>query len=143
MKICVYVIKRIRALYKNGGVMDYTYGNAQKWVNMSFKYYVIFNAVDFNAKKVDLEMAFNKIPEFNDYELFAVDSIMINAIHQNLGINFNYKWSKCDDIDDFIDYWNEVKDKLAVQQIDMPFIWELNNWKSNGNKQKPKNIYYA
>lgn len=143
MGTCVDVIEQIRALYKNDGVMDYTYGNAQKWVNMSFKYYVIFNAIDFNTKKVDLKTAFIKIPEFNNYELFAVDSIMINAIQQKLGINFNYKWSKCNNIQAFIDYWNGVKAKLVGQIIDMPFLWELNNWKSNGNKQKPKSIYYA
>lgn len=75
MNTCVDVIEQIRALYKNGGVKGYTYGNAQKWVNMSFKYYVIFNAIDFNTKKVDLKTAFSKIPRFNNYELFAVDSI--------------------------------------------------------------------
>ena len=52
MNKCVDVIKQIKELYKND-VRDYTYGNAQKWVNMSFKYYVIFNAVDFNKRRGD------------------------------------------------------------------------------------------
>lgn len=105
--------EQIRTIYKQKYIDDYTYGNAQKWVNMSIKYYIAL----LSNENLPCE-SLMKIPAF------PVDGIMINHIKRNLKISFPCAWSKCDNKADFIEYLNKVN-KSTEETL---FEFELNAW---------------
>lgn len=107
------VWEKIYQIYKGQDIQDYTYGNAQKWVNMSIKYYII------------LLWKFNlPYEELLEIPVFPVDRIMINHIKKHLEITFDGNWSDCDDKDALINYICSVKAKVN-QSL---FVYELDAW---------------
>ncbi len=44
LQACYCAIEDIRRLYEERGVNRYTYGNAQKWLNMAIKYYIFIKS---------------------------------------------------------------------------------------------------
>ena len=106
----------IYQIYKRNNIEDYTYGNAQKWVNMSIKYYIIL----LNKFGID----YSKLIEV---PVFPVDRIMINHIKKDLSIPFSGNWSDCKDIDALKKYICAVKAEVDKQSISL-FEYELNAW---------------
>ncbi len=156
---CHRVIKQIRDFYRNEKqIVNYTYGNAQKWVNMAIKYYIIckscyifesdkkeWNSFDFTSKptkiKVDVKRAFDEHPNFRKYRIFAVDSIMIEITtkkpYQVKFKNPNFDatcWSKSNYERQFTIYWEKMEEKLKNNDVRIPFLWELNTWEPRENK---------
>ena len=99
--------------HKKYGFNNYTYGNAQKWVNMSIKYYIILlSQYGYEYK------ALTKIP------VFPVDGIMIKIIKKELGIEFEGCWSKCDSKETFIKFIQKVDSKIG----ETLFKYEITHW---------------
>ena len=136
----------------NKGVSDFTYGNAQKWVNMSIKYYIILNAficstndrknppheIKNEKEKTGIfQLGANdfllrelyKTNCFWGYELMPIDSKILKiGPNNNLGT-----WSKNDDKEDFICYWKQIKSSYLPnhQQFSSgftPILYEMYVW---------------
>ena len=124
----------VRKIHKNYGLTQYTYGNAQKWVAMSIKYYLV-------AKYHNTPYAL-----CNDVladVVFPIDRIMINKIHSGIVVAGNNSpisisvsspspypsWSKCDCKQKFIDYILAVKNELTkLPTSDKLIEFEIDNW---------------
>ena len=114
----------IRNVYHTCGITWYTYGNAQKWVAMSIKYYLFFK---YSNNPLDLS---------NDILadiVFPVDSRMIRKIASNKNgllrksVNFNWiSWSQCDNKQIFIQYLSDVKAALPTGTKLLEF--EIDAW---------------
>ena len=110
--------EKIYQIYKKQDIQDYTYGNAQKWVNMAIKYYIIL-LQQFN-------IPCSKIMEI---PVFPVDRIMINYIKKDLGISFDGNWSDCKDLCVLKKYICDVNSKAKEKGLCL-FEYELNAWNS-------------
>ena len=108
----------IYQIYKKQEIQDYTYGNAQKWVNMAIKYYVIL------LQKFNVPCS--KIMEI---PVFPVDRIMINYIKKDLGVSFDGNWSDCKDLFALKKYICDVNSKVNEKGLCL-FEYELNAWNS-------------
>ena len=133
---------KVRDVYHNNHITWYTYGNAQKWVGMAIKYYLVDK---YRSNPSDL---------CNDVladVVFPVDRIMINKIkngknslnlkipfkcdptkcnqHTNCRTKNSNSWSKCDCKQKFIDYIVAVKNALSkFPPRDTLIEFEINNW---------------
>ena len=133
---------KVRDVYYNNRITWYTYGNAQKWVAMSIKYYLV--AKYYNTPN-------NLCNDVLADVVFPVDSIMINKIKNgknslNLKIPFKCNptkchqytncttknsdsWAKCDCKQKFIDYIDAVKNALIKFPTQDKLIeFEIDNW---------------
>ena len=113
------VCKNIKLLYNEKGI-EFTYGQAQKWVNMTIKYLYILNDHTF-----DNVFDFLHIP---------VDNYILDIANKNFEIDKPKKpWSKWDE-EQYRNYQNEIKSKIKIA----PLLWEFDNWlevaKSNNKK---------
>lgn len=109
----------MRTIYKNHQIDDYTYGNAQKWVHMSIKYYIVL------LSRFDIPCS-----RLVDIPVFPVDRIMINHIKNDLGIAFPGNWSDCDDALSLKQYITDVNNKVRNIRGVSLFEYELNAWES-------------
>lgn len=97
-----------------------TYGQAQKWVNMTIKYLYILNDHTF-----DNVFDFLHIP---------VDNYILDIANKNFRIDKPKKpWSKWDE-EQYRNYQNEIKLKIKIA----PLLWEFDNWLkvAKGNNKK-------
>ena len=100
--------------------IQFTYGQAQKWVNMTIKYLYILNDHTF-----DNVFDFLHIP---------VDNYILDIANKNFGIDKPKKpWSKWDE-EQYRNYQNEIKSKIKIA----PLLWEFDNWLkvAKGNNKK-------
>lgn len=115
--------EKLHNLYLKEKIEDYTYGNAQKWVNMAIKYFIIL--LSHNGLEYE-QIA--KIP------VFPVDGIMIQVIKKDKKIEINGKipepWSKCDDKKAFIHFIKTV-DSQKDKKYNTLFEFELDSWSPN------------
>lgn len=120
-----------------------TYGQAQKWVNMTLKYLWMLGRLDMlNAE--DSEIIKNHAKEFD----IPLDSYILKyaakakkksketssfEIPENTGLNSEvsfkslggYEWSKINNYKDYQEYQKTLKDKI---QQELPLLWELEHW---------------
>lgn len=107
----------IRQVYRDAGINLYTYGNAQKWINMAIKYI-------FSSDRVD-----------PNWELFKVCYLPIDREIQNNAYKclkcrkLPMSWSKCDDWDKIVDYEERIE-KEIIKNTDYKtrLWWECNTW---------------
>ena len=124
----------IRNVYYDCGITWYTYGNAQKWVGMAIKYYLVNKYR--NTPNALCNHALADV-------VFPIDRIMINKIQSgivvagngsNISISVNNpppkpSWSQCDNKKTFIDYIDAVKNQLIKFPTQDKLIeFEINNW---------------
>ena len=106
----------IRGIYRNAGVNDYTYGNAQKLINVALKFVLSSNLVDYHN------------PVFKHCH-FPVDGIIQGVIKKNFGIKrLKTCWSKNDNWDEFVEYQKEVRKAVLDNGYYSPLIWEATHW---------------
>ena len=125
---------QIRNVYHTNGITWYTYGNAQKWVGMAIKYYLVNKYRDTPSYLCNDVLA---------DVVFPIDRIMINKIQSgivvagtgsNISISVNNlppcpSWSQCDCKQTFIDYIDAVKNELIKFPTQDKLIeFEINNW---------------
>ena len=108
----------IRENYHNQGITWYTYGNAQKWVSMAIKYFVV---IGYKNKLIDFDHPLADC-------VFPVDGIMINEIFKDFRIKgVTPSWSKCDDKTAFIKYIQNVKSKIIAKNKKV-LEYEIEKW---------------
>ena len=125
---------KVRDVYHNNNITWYTYGNAQKWVAMAIKYYLVNK-----YRKTPNALCNNVLADV----VFPIDRIMINKIQSgkvvagtgsNISISVTNpppypSWSQCDCKQTFIDYIDAVKNELIKFPTQDKLIeFEINNW---------------
>ena len=113
------VCKNIKLLYNEKGI-EFTYGQAQKWVNMTIKYLYILNDHTFD--------------NIFDFLHIPVDNYILDIANKNFEIDKPKKpWSKWDE-EQYRNYQNEIKSKIKIA----PLLWEFDNWLevAKGNNKK-------
>ena len=102
--------------FKNSELLNenftFTYGQAQKWLNMTLKYVWLLGKLPKNIKNV------LHVP---------VDSYIIEAAY-DLGVSLDIqkeKWSKWDNYDSYIEFQDAIKKDCNE---DCPIIWEGKAW---------------
>lgn len=99
---------------------DFTYGQAQKWLNMTLKYMLL---TGFWNDKLQPIIGFLHIP---------VDSYIISAAKKYLGISITSKaWSKWD-IEIYEQFQKEVREKSGNEN---PIEWEHKVWLETAEQQ--------
>lgn len=111
-----------------GNKRNFTYGIAQKWVNMTIKYIYILNP--------NLEW----VKQFKSYFHVPLDSYIYDTINQDLHINVkealgNKKWSKLDNYDNYMELQKNVRKKTNPQA---PIDWENQAWIKAAQKMRDK-----
>lgn len=91
--------------------IELTYGQAQKWVNMTIKYLYMLN-----------EHTFDNIFEFLH---IPIDNYIFKAVKEKLGIDApTNAWSRWDNYDEYLKYQNDIREKICTA----PLRWEFENW---------------
>ena len=116
---------RIRQIYHDGGVNLYTYGHAQKIINVAIKFVLSSDLVDYH----------NEI--FRVCQ-FPVDGRIQDIIKSELGVHLlnqnnvqmfsSSSWSKNDHWEDFLDYQARVREATDRYGYYSPLIWEATHW---------------
>lgn len=93
---------------------DFTYGQAQKWLNMTLKYMLLMNFWS------------DKLKTVSDILHIPVDSYIIEAAEKYLKIKMSSKaWSKWDK-DEYIDFQEKIRNALVGAET--PMEWENHAW---------------
>ena len=105
--------EKIKDIYQNSNIIDYTLGNAQKLLNMTIKY--IFSSDIINP---DLDLF--------KHAHIPIDRIIMKAAKKKLGVAPIAKaWSVTDDKRELLDYQSRLRDSLSDE---FPLLWEIKNW---------------
>ena len=102
---------------KKDGAIGYTYGQAQKWVNMTMKYLLILN--------------YNPVEDIIDKLHIPLDSIIIKKATKK-GIELitkdtlgrDFSWSR---IKTYEHYWR-IQKQLKENINGTPILWEFDSW---------------
>lgn len=148
--ICFNLVKRYEKVTCIDGASAFTYGNAQKWINMTMKYLYILSEVyhEYNPK-CEFDMYFDRIQNLYKDLQVPVDSYIIESLWNDTEIdlpiatkkNFReeeYKdnraksWSKWDEseYEKFRDSFRKNKDDI------IPIDWEHKAWIEIAKKRK-------
>lgn len=106
-KVCDY----IRTLYRNEGVL-FTYGQSQKWVNMTFKYLYIIGEME-------------KIDYFNLLHIPLDNYVFDIAVKEFGGERPSVPWSRWDDYyNQYLPYQEMIRQNVSEE----PLRWEFKYW---------------
>lgn len=119
--------------YKTFGYYDMTYGKAQKWINMSLKYIMLYTE-EYQQNLIKYQYSFH-VP----IDRYVAPSIagLIGFLPSdgdgrnltNLDKSFdsekeNYSWSKISNYNDYLKCQTAIRSSLTVP----PLKWEYNEW---------------
>lgn len=106
------ICTQIRTYYQEAGVV-FTYGQAQKWLNMTMKYLYISGEYTFDSM-----FRYLHVP---------VDNFIINAVKKELGISCpKTSWSRWDDYHgQYMKYQSALRSKIVCCS---PLRWEFKYW---------------
>lgn len=121
--------KRICKIYGDKGI-EFTYGQAQKWINMTNKYLYVFSLIFEDWK--DERLCHIPILIKNHHEKLHIP--IDNYILEELKLSKYAPWSKMDE-----NSYNDCRREFENRDID----WELENWNiaSNTHKVNDKTSY--
>ena len=104
--------EKIRSWYISKGV-EFTYGHAQKWLNMTLKYLYILHACDFK--------------KLSDFFHAPVDNYILDAAEADFDIKRPCKaWSNWDEgYNSYLTYQKKLREKMQEQSL---FRWEFQAW---------------
>lgn len=115
----------IRRMYHDAGVRLYTYGNAQKLINVALKFVLSSNIVDYHH-------------EVFKYCFFPIDGIIQRMLKNDLAVDFLHEngkrryyqpsWARCDNFEDILDYQRRVRTALLALGYYSPLVWEATHW---------------
>ncbi len=111
---CDSLINEFDFLYKDSFI-KLTYGQAQKWINMTLKYLFILGET--KIKGIDLNYAFFHVP---------VDSIILTVLEKKYsisGVNAS-PWSKWNDYEEYLNYQKEIRNLSSKMNLS-PIEFEL------------------
>lgn len=108
--------------YEKHGI-ELTYGQAQKWVNMTIKYLYILN-----------EHTFDNVFDFLH---IPVDNYIFKVVKEKLGIDKpKNPWSKLDETE-YLNYQNDIRKKLKEEEKYIsPLDWEFKIWLDKAQEVK-------
>lgn len=119
------VATRVREIYHEGGVRLYTYGNAQKLINVALKFVLSSNLVDYHHNVFK-------------YCFFPIDGIIQRKLKSQLAVEFLHlngertyyqpSWARCDNWDDILDYQTRVRAAVLEYNYYSPMVWEATHW---------------
>lgn len=118
------VCKNIKLLYNEKGI-NFTYGQAQKWLNMTIKYLYMLE---------DEEYSFDCVFE---YLHIPIDNYIFVAVKKELRIDRpNNPWSKLDETE-YLKYQKAIREELKKRKYS-PLLWEFDKWLevAKGNNKK-------
>lgn len=107
--------------------IQFTYGQAQKWVNMTIKYLYILNDHTFDC--------------VFEYLHIPVDNYIFDAVEKELEIDRpTDTWSRWDKHEEYLKYQKDIRERIEKDKnIDVPpLLWEFKNWLevAKGNNKK-------
>ena len=108
--------------YRKSGVAELTYGQAQKWVNMTMKYLCVLTEGNFTGK-------YEWLGRFYPYLHVPIDSIILNKIAEarfpNFNLDKNLSWSKIDKYEFYLEIQKNLRKSLTAMS---PMDWEFEVW---------------
>lgn len=112
------VCKMIKSFYLNEGI-EFTYGQAQKWINMTIKYLYILKVYSFDSVLQCLHI--------------PVDNYILEVADKKHGIDApTTAWSRWDNYDEYLKYQNDIREKICTE----PLRWEFENWLKEAQEDK-------
>lgn len=107
--------KNIKMLYNKKGI-EFTYGQAQKWLNMTMKYLYILEVEGYTFDSVF------------EYLHIPIDKYILKGVEDDLEIKRPVDaWSRWDNYDEYLKYQNAIRESLREKGIS-PIRWEFENW---------------
>lgn len=105
------VCDQIKEIYKEKGI-TLTYGQAQKWINMTIKYLYVLEAKTFDG--------------VFEYLHVPIDNYVLDIAKEELGVErIKEAWSKLDVYEEYLKYQENIKEKIGEIA---PLRWEFRNW---------------
>ena len=108
--------------YTNEVAENLTYGQAQKWVNMTMKYLCVLSEGNFTGK-------FEWLGRFYPYLHVPIDSIILDKIEEarfpNINLDKNLCWSKIDKYEFYLEIQENLRKSLTAMS---PMDWEFEVW---------------
>lgn len=105
------VCRQIRDIYIQQGI-KFTYGQAQKWLNMTIKYLYMLEVCNFD--------------QIFPYLHVPIDRYIFDVVQLELGIERPVEaWSRWDDYDQYLSYQKAIREKMTDFT---PLRWEFRNW---------------
>ena len=102
-----------------------TYGQAQKWVNMTIKYLYILEVEGYSFDNIIMWL---HIP---------IDNYIFDAVEKELEIDRPVDaWSRWDKYEEYLKYQKDIREEIPKKSdIDTPpLLWEFDNWLKVANK---------
>ncbi len=126
------------ACYKNDTRL-FTYGIAQKWVNMTIKYlfltHLLFVDIFNDSREIKHNFAVCRSTQFYHVPL---DSIVLDDLKEEFEISSQTfdiaKWSQIDNYDQYLMLQKEIRKQEVFQErkwdvgAEVPITWECKNW---------------
>ena len=101
----------IKMIYQSYGI-EFSYGQAQKWINMTIKYLYILEVQSFDG--------------VFEYLHIPIDNYIFDSVENLLGIpRPKQAWSRLDDYDWYLCYQEAIREKLSGIS---PLRWEFREW---------------
>ena len=98
-------------IYQSYGI-EFSYGQAQKWINMTIKYLYILEVQSFDG--------------VFEYLHIPIDNYIYDSVENLLGIPTpKQAWSRLDDYDWYLYYQEAIREKLSGIS---PLRWEFREW---------------
>lgn len=116
--------KKIIDEYKKSKI-QLSYGQAQKWVNMTIKYLYILEVEGYTFDSV-----------FENLHI-PIDNYVFDAVEKELGIKRPADaWSKLDK-KEYLKYQEDIREELRKKNSS-PLIWEFENWLKEAQEDKKR-----
>lgn len=110
--------KNIKVLYNKKGI-EFTYGQAQKWVNMTIKYLYMLEVEGYTFDSVF------------EYLHIPIDKYIFEVVEKKLEIKRPVDaWSRWDKYEEYLKYQKDIRERIEKDKnIDVsPLLWEFKNW---------------
>ncbi len=119
------VATNIRKMYHQKGVELYTYGNAQKLINVAIKFILSSTLIDYHH-------------DVFKNGFLPIDRTIQKILRNHLAVDYLHvcgrstriipPWSRCDNWDDIVDYQNRAREAILKYGYYSPIIWESTHW---------------
>ena len=127
--------------YKNYGYYDMTYGKAQKWINMSIKYIMLYT-ISYQETLLKYRDKFHvpidryiapSIAELIGFLPSDDGNRKLNNLDKSFdAYKMNYCWSNINDYDDYLHCQKAIRNSLNIP----PLNWEFIEWKKEKENRK-------
>jgi hypothetical protein len=119
------VCEELREICQVGGIGQLYFGQAQKWVNITWKYLYAWDGIRAGSMGVAKESPVLHVP---------IDGRVLRAAKCDLGIACPWRqWSRIDDYDEYLAFqWRLRKTVGRLHPGLCPILWEFDAWQGKG-----------